>query len=274
MDQAEAQSKAWLGRIPPVTDTKMITAWNGLMISGLARAYQVLGEQQYLERAIACGEFIEQHQRSTMGFCRLNYDGEPTITAQGEDYVLTIKAWLDLYQCNLESQWLDRAISLQQEFDRQLWSESKKAYRDAIKTKDLLLEEYNCKDNATPSTNGIAASNLVRLGLITQNSIYYHRAEKVLKTFSTVLVESPRSCPSLVMALGWYLYGQAVSIGPNSPYLKPLQQLYSPVTVWKLDSNLTPTNKAIVCTHKSCLEPVHTWEELLGQLKVIPKATD
>ena len=43
-DNEEAKSDNWQGRIPPVTDTKMIVAWNSLMISGLARAYAVFSE--------------------------------------------------------------------------------------------------------------------------------------------------------------------------------------------------------------------------------------
>ncbi|MGH7999243.1 MAG: thioredoxin domain-containing protein, partial [Brasilonema sp.] len=47
----EAKTGNWKGRIPAVTDTKMIVAWNSLMISGLARAYAVFQQPEYLELA-------------------------------------------------------------------------------------------------------------------------------------------------------------------------------------------------------------------------------
>ena len=58
----EAKTKDWLGRIPPVTDTKAIAAWNSLTISGLARAYAVFKEQSYLDLAVHAVQFILQNQ--------------------------------------------------------------------------------------------------------------------------------------------------------------------------------------------------------------------
>lgn len=58
----EVTKRSWIGRIPPVTDTKMIVAWNSLMISGLARAYGVFREPLYWELAIKATEFILNEQ--------------------------------------------------------------------------------------------------------------------------------------------------------------------------------------------------------------------
>jgi len=66
----EAKTHDWPGRIPPVTDTKMIVAWNSLMISGLARAYGVFRQPEYLELAARAANFILDNQWSEKG--RLN----------------------------------------------------------------------------------------------------------------------------------------------------------------------------------------------------------
>ena len=84
-DNAEAKSHNWQGRIPPVTDTKMIVAWNSLMISGLARAYAVFSQPEYLQLATQASNFILENQFVDGRFYRLNYEGKATISAQSED---------------------------------------------------------------------------------------------------------------------------------------------------------------------------------------------
>ncbi len=69
----EAKTDNWPGRIPSVTDTKMIVAWNSLMISGLARAAGVFQEPLYLELAARAANFIFDHQFVDGRFHRLNY---------------------------------------------------------------------------------------------------------------------------------------------------------------------------------------------------------
>ena len=119
----EAKTSNWSGRIPPVTDTKMITAWNSLVISGLARAYSVFGKPSYLTLAKNAANFILQQQWIEGRFYRLNYDGQPVVPAQAEDYALFIKALLDLQAASpTENQWLETAVRIQQEFDDLLWS--------------------------------------------------------------------------------------------------------------------------------------------------------
>ena len=58
----EAKTHPWPGRIPPVTDTKMIASWNSLMISGLARAAAVFRDPDYWMLAAKAAEFILNHQ--------------------------------------------------------------------------------------------------------------------------------------------------------------------------------------------------------------------
>ncbi len=107
----EAKSNNWSGRIPPVTDTKGILAWNSLMISGLARAFAVFRDETHLDLsvnlqlAISAVEFILENQWIEDRLQRLNYDGVATIPAQSEDYAFLIKAILELHNaCPRNSQ--------------------------------------------------------------------------------------------------------------------------------------------------------------------------
>ena len=258
----EAKTKNWQGRIPPVTDTKAIVAWNALMISGLARAYAVFEEQSYLDLATDAVQFILENQWLDGRLQRINYDGVATVPAQSEDYALLIKALLDLQTaCPQDAQWLEQAIRVQSEFDNLLWSEEQGGYYNNTDTgKELLIRERSYMDNATPSANGIAIANLIRLSLLTDNLGYQDRAEQGLWAFSTVM-ETPTACPSLFTALDWWLHG--TSIKTNLEQIQELNSYYLPTTVYKLESELPENAIALVCTNSSCLEPATTISETL-----------
>jgi uncharacterized protein len=265
-----AKTQNWLGRIPPVTDTKAIAAWNGLMISGLARAYAVFKEQSYLDLAIKAAQFILRHQWTDGRFQRLNYDGVATISAQSEDYAFLIKALLDLQAATPDdSRWLEHAIRIQNEFDELLWSiETGGYYNNATDAgKELLVRERSYLDNATPSPNGIAIANLVRLGLLTDNLEYRDRAAKGLQAFSTVMEKSPTACPSLFSALDWFLHGTSVKTSQEN--LEQVNSYYLPTTVLLIETNLPQGAIALVCQSTSCLEPATSIEQVLEQIQSV-----
>lgn len=267
-NNTEATTKEWPGRIPPVTDTKMIVAWNSLMISGLARAYAVFNESLYWQLATQAMQFILSHQWLNQRLHRLNYDGQPSVLAQSEDYALLIKALLDLQTASPnESQWLEKAIEVQAEFDNLFWSVEMGGYYNNSQdnSEDLLVRERNYADNATPSANGVAITNLIRLARLTENNDYLSQAEKGLQAFISVMKQSPQACPSLFTALDWYRYGCSVSTSEN--IFQVLRSQYFPTVVYRLETQLPDEAIGLVCRGLSCLEPALTQEQLLSQLK-------
>jgi uncharacterized protein len=276
----EAKEGNWPGRIPSVTDTKMIVAWNSLMISGLARAYSVFQEPEYLRVAAGAANFILNHQWVEGRFHRLNYDGQPSVLAQSEDYALFIKALLDLHQATLDMGngdkstqfpipdfWLEKALKVQEEFDEFLWSVELGGYYNAASdaSHELLVRERSYADNATPSANGVAIANLVRLALLTEDLQYLDQAEQSLQAFSSVMNQSPQVCPSLFTALDWYCH--CTLIRSSTDQLASLSTQYLPVSVYQLEPNLPEGVIGLVCQGMSCKEPAHTIEQLLEQVQ-------
>lgn len=271
---AMAQSHPWPGRIPPVTDTKMIVAWNSLMISGLARAAVVFEQEDYLKMALRAAQFTLQHQSPAGTLMRVNYDGIPTISAKSEDYVLLIKALLDLHQASLSMVgdpspefWLDQAIGIQKELDEQLWDTSSGGYfiSAAADSAELLVREKEFQDNATPAANGIAISNLVRLAYLTNQLTYLDRAEQSLKAFAQTMRNQPRSCPSLFAALDWYQ--NILKVTPAPDHLQTLQQGYWPTTLFILSPESdTVVSPGLVCVGLQCLDPADTLAAMLEQM--------
>ena len=271
IDNQVAKTHPWPGRIPPVTDTKMIVAWNSLMISGLARAAAVFQNHDYLALATTAASFILEHQWSNERFHRVNYDGEIAVIAQSEDYALFIKALLDLHQAcqslavSDTDRWLGSALKLQTEFDEHLWAVEGGGYFNtgSETADDLLIRERSWLDNATPAANGVAISNLVRLSLITDQTSYFEQAELALQTFGEVMDASSQACPSLFVALDWYFHH--TSIRTSDP-LASLASTYWPTAVYRVSTDLPPDSVGLVCQGLSCLEPASTWETLEQQI--------
>ncbi|CAD5931821.1 hypothetical protein PCC9214_01336 [Planktothrix tepida] len=271
----EAKTHHWLGRIPPVTDTKMIVAWNSLMISGLATAARVLGDVEYLELATKATQFILKNQWIDGRLHRVNYEGQPDVVAQSEDYALFIKALIDLYQASLtvttdfvqSDYWLEQAKKVQEEFNNLLWSVELGGYFNTAKDmgEDLLIRERSYIDNATPAANGVAISNLVRLFLLTENLELLDLAEPGLTAFSSVMQKSPQACPSLFTALDWYRNNTLVRTSLEQ--ISALSVQYFPATIFKADHTLPNDIIGLVCQGLKCNKPAQSSEEMLQQLQ-------
>ncbi|MEG5038346.1 MULTISPECIES: thioredoxin domain-containing protein [unclassified Microcoleus] len=275
----EAKNDSWPGRIPAVTDTKMIAAWNSLMISGLARAAAVFGNWEYLELAVTTANFILDNQWTDGRFQRLNYDGKSAVTAQSEDYALFVKALLDLHQASLtlgngeeakqlpNSQfWLEKAVQVQEEFDEFLWSVELGGYYNTAKdaSGDLLVRERSYIDNATPAANGIALASLVRLALLGPNLEYLDRAQQALQAFSSIVQDAPQACPSLLSAIDWYQHSTLIRTTPDR--ISGLISQYYPTAVCQIEANLPEGVVGLVCECLTCKEPAKTQERLLEEI--------
>lgn len=266
-----AKERDWPGRIPAVTDTKMIVAWNALMISGLAKAARVLDNSEYLELATKAAKFVLEHQWVDDRFHRVNYDGKVAVLSQSEDYALLIKALIDLHQASLQHPeladfWLTNAVKVQNEFDQYLWSVELGGYFNTAldDAETLLIRERSYMDNATPAANGVAIANLVRLFLLTEDLNYLDRALQALEAFASVMRQSPQACPSLFVAFDWYCNNTLVRT--NYEQIAKLNKQYLPTAVFKLDQNLPPGAIALVCQGLKCKKPAQDEAEMLTQL--------
>ena len=274
----EAKTMDWPGRIPAVTDPKMIVAWNSLMISGLAHAAVVFQNAEYFAVAGRAATFILDQQQIDGRLHRLNYSGIVSTIARSEDYALFIKALLDLHQAQLwqdthsptplvdtaSSGWLNQAVTLQQEFDEHLWSKDLGGYYTTDASPDLVIRERQVDDNATPSANGVAIANLTRLFLLTEEIGYLNQAERSLQAFSGLMEKAPTSCPGLFSALDWL--GNQTVIKANPTVVQDLAQRYLPTVMLRLPDELPEGAIALVCQGVNCLEPTQTLDQLRSQL--------
>ncbi len=192
----------------PPLDDKIVTAWNGMMVSALARASQTLDEPRYLESAQATAKFLEAHlhDSKTGKLWRSYRAGGPTVDGFLDDYTDLIAGLLDLYQADFDVHWLTWAVGLQEKQEKLFEDEKDGGYFDAGSADSSLLSRTReAYDGAEPSPNSTAAMNLLRLAQFTDSAQWRDKAQKTLSAFAARLQSDPEAMPALASALDFRL---------------------------------------------------------------------
>ncbi len=200
----EARSR----RPQPPVDDKIVTAWNGLLISALARASQALDEPRYLESAQATAKFLETHlsDSKTGKLWRSYRAGGPSVDGFLDDYTDLISGLMDLYQAGFDVHWLKWAVSLQERQDQFFGAAKEGGYFDAgTSDPSVLSRTRESYDGAEPSPNSTAAMNLLRLAQSTDRAEWRDKAQKTLSAFAARLQSTPEALPALSSALDFRL---------------------------------------------------------------------
>ncbi|MGI9087846.1 MAG: thioredoxin domain-containing protein [Chthoniobacterales bacterium] len=190
----------------PTRDDKIVTAWNGLMISAFARASEVLDEPAYLEAATRSANFIQQklYRADTSTLLRSYRQGASDVNGFASDYAFLIQGLLDLYEASFDVGKIDMAMKLQQRQD-ELFRDTKDGgyFMTSGGDADVLLRMKEADDMAEPSANSITALNLLRIGYMLDQNDARRRAEQTLAAFAKQLEGGPSSMPQMLVALSW-----------------------------------------------------------------------
>ncbi|MBL4817806.1 MAG: thioredoxin domain-containing protein [Deltaproteobacteria bacterium] len=193
-------------RPPLIRDEKILTAWNGLMISAFAKAGFVLDNPKYINAAVKSAQFLLDKSTKNKRLMRSYKDNKAHLNAYLDDYAFFIAALLDLYESTHDIKWLRQAIELDQSLEK--FYEDKKSggfFMTSHDHESLLAREKPNYDGAEPSGNSVAILNLLRLHEFTTKSSYHARAEKALKAFAGTLKRSPIALSEMLIALDFYL---------------------------------------------------------------------
>jgi uncharacterized protein len=193
-------------RIKPARDEKILTSWNGLMISGFAKGYAISGLIKYLHAAKNAVEFIESKLASSDGRLRRTFkDGQSKLNAYLEDYAFYVSGLLDLFAVNSEQKYLEKSIMYTDFMLQHFWDEKEgNLFFTSDDHEQLIARTKNFYDLAMPSGNSMAASNLLRLHYYTQNNGYLEKAVRIMKASSTSAAENPFGFGQMLNSI--YLY--------------------------------------------------------------------
>ena len=267
----------------PSLDYKIITSWNGLMISGYVDAYKAINDDIFKDEAINAGEFIYSNLLRKDGGLYHNYvNGKSKINGYLEDYATVIQASLDLYEITLNQLWIERALELSKYvFDNFSSSESELFYFTSNKDEDLISRSIEFRDNVIPSSNSIMAKNLFKLYHYFDKEDYYEKAKQMSLSVSKEFEAYPSGYSNwfdLIYSLKSNYYEVAV-VGENAiEKVKKINSRYIPnkLIIGSTSENNLPLlrNRYIegktliyVCVNKACKMPTENIEESISMIK-------
>lgn len=196
----------------PFLDTKVLTAWNGQMISGAALAGQALGDKAPVAAAIRAAEFLLKTMKTKDGRLLRTFGsvpgqkGEARLNGYLDDYAFLVHGLLTLHDVTKESRWLDEARTLTEVMVKFHGDEAIGGfYYTSNDHEKLFARAKDQYDAAQPSGNSVAARNLVRLWQKTGDARYGKLAEKTIKSLAAPLKSNPASLTTLAHALAQYL---------------------------------------------------------------------
>ena len=203
----------------PLRDDKVLTSWNGLMISAFAHGYRVLGDEHYLAAGSRAAEFIldRLYDGAHGRLLRRFRDGESRIDAGLDDYAFLAAALIDLFESSGNGKWLASAVRLTEEQVRLFHDETRGGFFDTTGEEGILpariREQY---DGAEPSGNSVAAMNLCRLARLIDRPAWEELASETVSSFSSALTGQPGVLPLMTGVLDLLLSPprQVVIAGP------------------------------------------------------------
>ena len=232
-------------RRPPMRDEKIITAWNGLMISAFAQAGWMLDEARYIALATRAARFVLEEMRADDGSLLRTYPAQKKGASSFlDDYAFMVEACLDLYQASGDLVWLKRAAALQSDQDlRYLDPGAGSYFLTPGDGEQLLVREKPTYDGAIPSGNSITANNLLRLHDLTGDAKWRDRAERLFVSLGALVARSPAAFPSLLVALDHY-YDAPLEIA----VIAPVRRQEADRLVERLHRAFVPNKAATVLT--------------------------
>lgn len=200
VQSAQEKLKAVRDRRPrPHLDDKIVTAWNGLMISGLARAAQIFDEDHYMKAAQRAAKFLQENLYDR----RLRRSFRGTVGAVNgfaEDYAFLIQGLLDLYETDFDIGWLQWAGELQVQMNA-LFSDPRGGFFNTEEeVADILFRMKDDHDGAEPAANSVAALNLARLAAMFDREEFRTAAVRTIASYSSALDQMAASLPQLLVS--------------------------------------------------------------------------
>ena len=182
-------------RVPPGLDDKVITAWNGMMLSAMAEAARVFGENRYREAAQRTADFLlRTHARSDGRLLRTSRTGRAHLDAYLEDYAYLAEGLLDLYEAGAPEAYLHAAARLADYLMTDFIDHEHGGFFTTAKHHEsLILRGREGPDGATPSANAVAASALARLSFHFDRQDWRNAAIDAVRAYGRQIARYPRA---------------------------------------------------------------------------------
>jgi len=179
-------------RIQPGKDDKILTAWNGLMISAFVKGYRISGESKYLNAALTASNFYRKQFEKYGILYRVFKDNKSNLNAYLDDYAYLINSIVDVFEVTGDSDYLDFAIKLSDYLIEHFWDDKNgNFFFTADDHEKLIIRPKSNYDLSMPSGNSVAANAFLRLNCLTQKEKFYKITQKILELQASMAAENP-----------------------------------------------------------------------------------
>lgn len=270
-------------RIRPGLDDKILAGWNAMTIKGLVDAYGSFGNQKFLDAAIRCATFIETKMMD-QGKIYRSYKGKRS-TTEGflEDYAFMVQAYISLYQCTSNEDWLAKADRMCEYVVSDFFDQEDGYFHyTSSAAEKLIARKKEIFDNVIPASNSVMAMNLFVLGTMLDNDSWKEIAHNMVSKLVNTIEAEPGYLSNWGICLAAMTKGlsEIAIVGQKaSDYLQQFSLQFQPFSLVQtttessslplLKGKETPKGQTTVwvCYDRTCHLPVHTIEEAVGQLK-------
>ncbi|RDE16036.1 MAG: thioredoxin domain-containing protein [Candidatus Thorarchaeota archaeon] len=280
-------------RIRPHRDEKVLTDWNGYMISALAKAGAALNDAKMVSTAEHALTFLLQTLLNRKELYHRYAHGEVAYRAFLDDYAYLIMGLLDMYEATFNPMYLEQARELSKDMLRYFWdTKNGGLFFTGSYSEELLTRRKEAYDGAMPSGNSIAMLNLVRLAKLLGDDEFEEHANAIGKAFSNEISQTHSAHSMMLVALDFILgpsFEIVIAGNPESEdtqsMIRALRQRFLPREVTLLRgteiqakalTRLAPFTQfhsplrgratAHVCVDSSCKLPTNTIEQMLELL--------
>jgi uncharacterized protein len=285
-------------RVPPGLDDKIITAWNGMMISTMAEAGRVLGIKRYIDGAVRAADFLLSVHRTSEGMLlRTSRQGRAHLDGVLEDYAYLAEGLIDLYEASGQEQYLTAALQFGERMVGSFLDEDQGGFYTTGKTHEtLIIRAREGADGATPSGNAVAVSALARLSYHYDRHDLREAAIGGIRAYGRQIAQYPRAFSKSLAAVDLLAEGpvELAFVGATSdPRMEALQRAVSEVflpyrVMASSDGAGTQSGHPLlagkdtvegkpalyICRNFSCQRPLTDPQEVVESLRSVPRRSE
>jgi uncharacterized protein YyaL (SSP411 family) len=282
-------------RVWPGRDEKILAAWNGLMLRGVATAARAFDRKDFRELAIKNADFLLNTMVKDGRVMRSHKGGVTRISGFLEDHAAVALGFLAVYELTFDQRWVKAAEEIARATIEWFWDDTVGAFFDTAKdAEQLIARPRDVTDNATPSGTSLAIELLFHLSELEQNTEFRRRAAFMLESLADTMTRYPTAFGHLLGVADMELNGaiEVALVGDiRSAPFKALERAVaeqyvpalvvaggapmasSPVKLLNDRPLIDGKPAAYVCRAYTCDKPVTEPEALSGQLESAAKIT-
>lgn len=264
----------------PGLDDKVLLEWNAMMLSTLCEAAAAFDDPRLTAAVIANASFLEKELRTDDGTWMRSWQWSATPRVQhaalAHDLAHVVDAFTRVYELTGDHAYLSIAQETAHRLLADHWDDRHGGlFTVSSHAEQLIVRQKDLMDNATPSSNSVAASAFLRLSALTGDAVLAERARQILRLLAKVLPSAPSAFCNAMSAIELLHEGtiEVVIPGRNQDMIRVARERWRPRMVLAfgdaLDSPLwagRTEGNAYVCQGHQCQLPASSVEELRERL--------